>query len=66
MHNADPQLVELLHQYNRHQPHFNVQIVLFNVYERAASQLLDKYPAWQEGRLETGRSPAYPAGWPGG
>ena len=57
MHNANPQLVGLLHQYSRHQPHSSARIILFNVYERAAFQLLDQYPAWEEAWPESGREP---------
>ena len=57
MHNANPQLVNLLRQYGLHQPHSEVRIIMFNVYERAAFQLLDKYPAWDEGQIETGKEP---------
>jgi TrkA-N domain len=57
MHNANPQLVGLLQQYGLHQPNSNVRIIPFNVYERAASQLLDQYPAWDEGWMESGKAP---------
>jgi hypothetical protein len=58
MHNANPQLVDLLHQYGLHQPHSSVRIILFNVFERAASQLLDQYPAWNEAFIKkTGEEP---------
>jgi len=57
MHNANPQLVGLLQQYGLHQPNSNVRIIPFNVYERAAYQLLDQYPAWEEGWIESGKEP---------
>lgn len=57
MHNANPQLVDLLRQYGLHQPHSEVRIIMFNVYERAAFQLLDQYPAWDEAQIETGKEP---------
>lgn len=57
MHNANPQLVGLLHQYGQHQAHSNVRIIPFNVYERAADQLLDQFPAWEQTRLEAGKEP---------
>jgi hypothetical protein len=57
MHNANPQLVGLLHQYGLHQPNSNVRIIPFNVFERAAYQLLDQYPAWEEGWIESGKEP---------
>jgi hypothetical protein len=57
MHNANPQLVGLLRQYGLHQPHSNVHIILFNVFERAAYQLLDQYPAWDEDQIESGKEP---------
>jgi len=53
MHNANPQLVGLLRQYGLHQPDSNVRIILFNVFERAADQLLDQYPAWDEYQIES-------------
>jgi len=57
MHNANPQLVNLLRQYSLHQPHSEVRIIMFNVYERAAFQILDQYPAWDEAQIETGKEP---------
>ena len=57
MHNANPQLVGLLRQYGLHQPQSNVHIILFNVFERAAYQLLDQYPAWDEDQIESGKEP---------
>ncbi len=57
MHNANPQLVDLLRHYGLHQPHSNVHIILFNVFERAAFQLLNQYPAWDETWIETGKVP---------
>jgi hypothetical protein len=55
MHNASPQLVGLLHQYGLHQTHSNARIIPFNVYERAAFQLLDQYPAWEQTWIESGK-----------
>ena len=57
MHNANPQLVGLLRQYGLHQPHSAVRIIPFNVFERAAFQLLDQYPAWDEFQIEAGKEP---------
>ena len=57
MHNANPQLVGLLHQYGLGQPDSTVRIIPFNVYERAAFQLLDQYPAWEEAQVEYKRVP---------
>ena len=57
MHNANPQLVGLLHQYSQHQAHSSVRIIPFNVYERAAFQLLDQYPAWEPDRIEMEKEP---------
>jgi hypothetical protein len=57
MHNANPQLVGLLHQYGLHQAHSPVHITLFNVFERAAFQLLDKYQAWDEATINSGSEP---------
>jgi len=57
MHNANPQLVGLLRQYGLHQLDTNVRIIMFNVFERAAHQLLDQYPAWDETRIESGNEP---------
>jgi len=57
MHNASPQLVGLLHLYGLHQTHSNARIIPFNVYERAAFQLLDQYPAWEQDWIETGKEP---------
>ena len=56
-HNANPQLVGLLHQYGQHQAHPTVRIILFNVYERAAFQLLDQYPAWDQAGMEQEKEP---------
>jgi len=57
MHNANAQLVGLLHQYGLHQAHSNARIIPFNVYERAAFQLLDQYPAWEQEWIESGKEP---------
>jgi hypothetical protein len=57
MHNASPQLVHLLHHFGLHQAQSNVRIIPFNVFERAAFQLLDQYPAWEESWIESGREP---------
>jgi K+ transport systems, NAD-binding component len=57
MHNANPQLVDLLRHYGLHQHNSTVQIILFNVFERAAFQLLDKHPAWDQIQIETGKEP---------
>lgn len=57
MHNASPQLVGLLHQYGLHQANSNARIIPFNVYERAAFQLLDQYPAWEDAWIENGKEP---------
>jgi len=57
MHNANPQLVGLLRQYGLHQPDSNVRIILFNVFERAAQQLLDQYPAWDGDQIDSGKEP---------
>ena len=57
MHNANPQLVGLLHQYGQHQANSAVRIIPFNVYERAAFQLLDQYPAWEQAWIESGKEP---------
>jgi hypothetical protein len=57
MHNASPQLVGLLHLYVRHQVHSNALIIPFNVYERAAFQLLDQYPAWEHDWIKNGKEP---------
>ena len=57
MHNANPQLVELLRQYSLREPHSTARIIMFNVYERAAFQLLDQYPAWAEQQLIIGQEP---------
>jgi hypothetical protein len=57
MHNASPQLVHLLHHFGLHQTQSNVRIIPFNVFERAAYQLLDQYPAWQEEWIESGKEP---------
>jgi hypothetical protein len=62
MHNANPQLVGLLHQYGLHQAHSNARIIPFNVYERAAFQLLDQYPAWEQAWIERWERTPYPAG----
>ena len=52
MHNASPQLVGLLHHYGLHEPNSKVRIIPFNVFERAAAQLLDQYPAWTQAQIE--------------
>ncbi len=57
MHNASPQLVGLLHLYVQHQVHSNALIIPFNVYERAAFQLLDQYPAWDPAWIDSGKVP---------
>jgi hypothetical protein len=57
MHNANPQLVDLLQQYGLRQSDSDVRIRLFNVFERAAFQLLDQYPAWEQAQIATGKEP---------
>ena len=56
-HITDPQLCELLRLKGAAEKDQAFHMELFNAYERAATQLLSKYPVWSEDQVRSGHEP---------
>jgi hypothetical protein len=57
VHITDPQLCDLLRLQESSQEDAGFRMELFNVFERAALQLLNEYPAWDADQVAAGREP---------
>ena len=57
LHVTDPQLCNLLREQDTGLEEAHFRLELFNVFERAARRMLQKYPAWDEAQGLTNRSP---------